>query len=82
MISLIIIVIPQKNDKIAFTLNCDHNHVLFFLRCTAANISIITKIFKNDMVIPEFDDFLGMIQVIYSKCQKNNKGAVCMHLVY
>ena len=37
---------------------------------------MITKIFKNDLVIPEFEDFTGMISVIYSKCQRNDKGKV------
>ena len=45
-------------------------------------MGMITKIFKNDLVIPEFEDFTGMMSVIYSKCQRNEKGKVKNWLRY
>lgn len=45
-----------------------------FKECIQENLSIITKAFKNDMVIPEFHQFIEKIRKIYDNCSKNTGG--------
>ena len=55
-----------------------HNNVFFPYRCIADNIVVIGQAFKNDLVIPEFNKFIGEIQKIYNKCKLNQKGKVSL----
>ena len=40
------------------------------------NISLINRVFKDDLIIPEFYNFIPYIETIYTKCKRNLKGHV------
>jgi glutaminase len=45
-----------------------------FKECISDNIVMISKAFKNDLVIPEFADFSKDILKIYQSCKDNDSG--------
>ncbi len=48
-----------------------------FCRLFDENVVILSQIFGNQVVIPEFEDFCGQIEKIYERCKSNQTGKVC-----
>jgi len=44
------------------------------------NIVILSQIFKNDMAIPNFNEFCKTIDGIYHNCKNNNSGTVASYI--
>lgn len=42
----------------------------------SGNLPLITKIFRNDLVIPEFQSFCDSVRSLYDKLKENFDGAV------
>ena len=40
------------------------------------NLPFIVKVFRNDLVLPEFDQFCDQVRVLYNDLKKNNDGSV------
>lgn len=51
------------------------NHVYSF-RIVQPNITLISKAFRHQFIIPEFQDFAKEIEEIYWKCKDNTNGKV------
>ena len=47
-----------------------------FKHVLAANLPLISKIFRNDLVIPEFQSFCDNVKALYDKHKDNFGGAV------
>ena len=51
-----------------------------FSRLFEENIVILSQIFKNDMAIPNFNEFCKTIDGIYHNCKNNNSGTVASYI--
>ena len=51
-----------------------------FIRITRSHISIMDRIVKGNLVIPEFSDFANSIKDIYKKIEKNKGGDVARYI--
>ena len=40
------------------------------------NLPFIVKVFRNDLVIPEFDQFCDQVRVLYNDLKNNMDGSV------
>ena len=52
------------------------NSVWIFFRCINDNIFMVGKVFKNDMVIQEFDYFCSMIENLFDTVAEISGGEV------
>ena len=70
--------VNQNRNKILCVTHFRYDCPLFLghYRCVSDNIVVISKIFKNEMVIPEFEEFTEHIREIYESCKSNDRGAV------
>ena len=52
----------------------------FFLRLFEENIVFLSKVFQDNMIIPEFEVFCNQITDIFEKCKRNNSGKVADYI--
>ena len=78
----------KKIQNIQFSKMCSPNIVAFtkyfiihskifspFTRAVEADFELISKAFKNQLIIPEFPNFCGILRDIYEECRVGLPGA-------
>ena len=63
---------PKANSALE-TLNLDFDQ---FKTVMSGNLPLLVKIFRNDLIIPEFGSFCESVTTLYQKLKKNFDGAV------
>jgi glutaminase len=58
-----------------------HRYLTFFFNfpfssCVTDNILLISRAFKNQFIIPEWQSFTEHIQEMYEECKSNTSGTV------
>lgn len=48
----------------------------YFHRLVSHNFSLISKIVRKDLIVPEFQQFVNELTKIYNKCKDNSGGEV------
>ena len=51
------------------------NHIAYF-RLASENFGLINKVFRRDLIVPEFKQFTDELTLIYNKCKSNREGKV------
>ena len=49
------------------------NHIAYF-RLASENFGLINKVFRRDLIVPEFKQFTDELTLIYNKCKSNKEG--------
>ncbi|XP_055074124.2 glutaminase 2b [Misgurnus anguillicaudatus] len=51
-----------------------------FRKCVGGNIVLLSLAFRRKFIIPEFEEFMGMINQIYNRCKQQEDGQVARYI--